>query len=489
LALGLIRRYVSALRDERKLRIYLMGSFVDDVGVAVSGWASRLLMVALFTDQRQRAKLMLPSLLCFLLGTFVAGPLADWAARGTAAQLARWRWRVVVWGRVIETVALGLLIRGVSDEPTIASVAPYVFVSAFMKTTMRPTRNAFHVDLLSREEPQVGPDGVPISDERGAPRMYKTHLLSFDSMTSFLNSTSLLGGLLLGGKILGWASGRYVPLYVIDVATNLVFIAFVFFGCHPDRSASKLGISDLLRDPEPLPPIAARAAEAKRSIAIEALREVFGSFREALRFLSRPEQRPLVTLLLGSLLFEWIYESYDGGMIVKQVLQGTDEQFRHVEIAWTCTTIAVLAVLPLLARWVSSLGKIFFFTMLVDGFVIAMSGRACGLGAAGLMPVAILLGADRALTSTSDTLAGLAQNSASSAAIRGRIAAFYAFVAIVGDIVSEVGATAASEAWGIPGMLVRIGLGQALIILVLGVLGGRRFWSFGLRVDRVTSAS
>src|SRR5277367_1881394 len=94
---ALFRRYARALREEPKLRIYVLGSVVDDVGVAVSGWAGRLMMVALFTDQHQRAKLIVPSLAFFLLGTLVAGPLADWVARGTEAQLARWRWKVVVW--------------------------------------------------------------------------------------------------------------------------------------------------------------------------------------------------------------------------------------------------------------------------------------------------------------------------------------------------------------------------------------------------------
>lgn len=472
------------------MRAYLAGSLVDDVGVAVSGWASRLLFLALFTDQRERAKLMIPSLLCFLVGTIVAGPLADWMAHATERHLARWRWRVVVWGRVVETVALALLIRGVAGKPTLASVAPYVLVSAFMKTTMLPTRNAFHVDLLQREEPQVDANGHPEKDERGNPRMLKTHLLAFDSTTSFLKAGSLLAGLLLGAKIMAMASGRYVPLFAIDVGTNLVFIAFVFFGCHPDKRPADVRLRDLFRDPEPVPALAARASNARRSIVVEGLREVATSFREATAFLFQREQRPLLLLLAGSLLFEWIYEFYDAGMIVKQVLHGSDEQFRHIDIAWTLVSLGVAALTPLLLRWVSSLAKMFVVLMTIDGAVIALTGHACGLGAVALVPAAFLLGTDRALTGASNLLVGLGQNSASSPAIRGRIAAFYAFVAILGDIGAEAASTAMSDRWGTGGMLVRIGIGQVVVLALLTLLGGRAFWRWGLRTrDDVGTAS
>jgi hypothetical protein len=314
--------------------------------------------------------------------------------------------------------------------------------------------------------------------------MYKTHLLSFDAMIAFLSSASLLGGLLLGGKILAWASGHYEPLFLIDVGTNLVFIAFVFFGCHPDRAASKVRAVDLVRDPDPPPPLAARADAARRNIVVEALKEVVTSFREAGRFLAQRDQRPLLTLLLGSLLFEWIYECYDGGMIVKQVLHGTDEQFRHIEIGWTCATNVVMALLPILARSVSSIAKIFVLAMVLDGVVIALTGLATGFGAVALVPVALLLGTDRSLTNAASTLVGVAQNSASSPAIRGRIAALYAFVAILGDIGAEYAAGEMSDRYAIGGMMFFIGLGQVAIIGVLTLIGGRRFWSYGLRVER-----
>ena len=65
---------VRAFREEPKLRAFALAHFVDDVGVAVAAWASMLLMTNLFTSQAERAKLMLPSLLAFLVGTIVSGP-------------------------------------------------------------------------------------------------------------------------------------------------------------------------------------------------------------------------------------------------------------------------------------------------------------------------------------------------------------------------------------------------------------------------------
>jgi hypothetical protein len=71
------RQYGAALRGEPKVRAYALAAFVEDIGVAASTWASTLLMTNLFTDQRTRASLMLPTLGCFLAGTLISGPLAD----------------------------------------------------------------------------------------------------------------------------------------------------------------------------------------------------------------------------------------------------------------------------------------------------------------------------------------------------------------------------------------------------------------------------
>jgi hypothetical protein len=244
-------------------------------------------------------------------------------------------------------------------------------------------------------------------------------------------------------------------------------------------------LSELLRDPEPLPPLSVRAARAKQAFLVEASKEVYSSFRDAARFLARADQRPLLILLFGALMVEWITEFYDAGMVVRQTLHLGDEAQRRIELAWNCAWMIGAALLPVLARWVGSLGKLFALTMLVDGVVIAAVGGFSGAGA--LVPVALLLGADHVLSTASSELAELAQNSASSAALRGRLAAFFAFVAIVGDIFAEVVSTALSEAYGVGGMLLRTGIAQIVILGALTLLGGRRFWAFGLRVEGAVS--
>ena len=70
---------LAALREERRLRAYLLASIVDDVGVALSTWAGALMMTNLFVDQRARAKFMVPMLCAFLdaLGLPHEGGLID----------------------------------------------------------------------------------------------------------------------------------------------------------------------------------------------------------------------------------------------------------------------------------------------------------------------------------------------------------------------------------------------------------------------------
>jgi hypothetical protein len=481
---SVISTYGVALRDEPKLRWYLGAAVIDDVGIAISAWALQILTTNLFTDQRSRAKLMLPTLLCFLVGSLIAGPLADWGARASLEGLGRWRWRLVLWARLVETAALGVAIWGVtSGAPSIGRLLPYFMISAFMKTALRPTRSAFEVDLLRREHPQVDAHGEEVRDERGAPRFYKVHLLSFEAMSSMLRSAALLAGLLLGGKILGAVGGRYAPLLVADVGTNLCFVATVFLACHPERSRSEVRLRDLFgKEPNAGPRDPAEQGSERRSIIVVGVLEFFRSFRDAVRFLRNPEQRPLVWLLFGAWVVEVVSEFYDGKMIVKHVLVRSDDTVRYSEITWVVSTMAAALLLPALARRVGSLGKIFLATMLLDGLVIACAGRLSIAGAAtAAVPFVALLGADRGLTAVSSSLASLAQNSASSAGMRGRIAAAFALTVIVSDIVAEGAATGLAESLGIPRMLLWIGLAQVALMLLAGLAGGRRLWSFGLR--------
>lgn len=483
---GLVGAYARALRDEPMLRAYLAGAVVDDVGVAVSAWALDLLRTDLFTDQRARASLMMPALLCLLAGSVLAGPLADWARHGSPEALARWRWRLIVWGRVLETLALAVAVVGMARDGhlSIAQLLPYFMVSAFMRTALRPARRAFEVDLLRHEAVQLDAAGAVLHDERGEPRRYKTHLLAFGSLTSFLGTSATFVGLLVGGQILEAVHRSYVPLLAFDVGTNVCFVLVVVFFCHPERGARAISLRELFRDPDAgaAGTVRGQARASGRSIARIALGELWQSVREAWRFLRAREQRPLAWLLFGAWLVEVVTEFYDGRMIVRHTLAGDAEAVRHAEIGWSLATLVVVLLLPALARRLGSLGKIFLVTMLLDGAAIALAGRLAGLGtASAIVPFALVLGLDKGLTGASSALADLAQNSASSAALRGRIAAAWAFVVIVSDIFAEGAATALSEAVGLPGMLVRIGLAQIGLMGVVAWLGGRALWSFGLR--------
>ncbi len=478
----LLRTYAAALRDEPKLRPYLAGCVVDDIGIAVSAWGITLLQTNLFTDQRERAKLMLPTLVCFLVGTLVAGPLADWAHHGSPAMLARWRWRLVLGARIVETIALSAVIVAIAGgQPTLARVLPYFLLSAFVKTALRPTRIAFQVDLLRKEELQVDAQGAPVLDETGTPRPYKVHLLTLTALPTLLRSASSLAGLLLGGIILSRVHGSYTALFIADVVTNLGFIACVFFGCHPERRAREVRPRDLLRDPE-AGAASVRARARGRSPFVAGLRQLASDLVEVARFLRGRAQRPLCWLLFGVLLTEWVNEFYDGRMIVRHTLHGSDDAIRYGELVWSASAMLIVATIPALARRTASLGKIFLVTMLVDGAVMAMAGRTCAAGVtSAIVPFASLIALDRGLTETVSALGELAQNSASSAALRGRIAAAFGFVAIVGDLFAEGASTALSEAVGIPGMLLRIGLLQVALMLLVAALGGRRLWTFGIR--------
>ena len=390
-----------------------------------------------------------------------------------------------------ETIALsGVIIAVAGGRPTIGRMLPYFLVSSFMKTALLPTRTAFEVDLLRREEVQIDASGAPITDEQGNPRAYKVHLLSFRTITSFLRATAGFGGLLLGGRILAVVHNSYATLFTVDVVTNVGFIAFITWGCHPEHAPRDVRLRELFgeSDGAGAPGVRASAAAEGRSIIATGMREFIVSLREAWSFLRHPEQRPLCWLLVGAWTIEVVNEFYHGGMIVLHVLHGSAEAMRHAEIVWSAGAVVILAVLPVLSQRVSQLGKIFVLTMLVDGIVIAAAGRVSAVAAAtAIVPFTALLAADRGLTLTSDALIGLAQNSASSAAIRGRIAASYAMVVIVSDMLAEIVSTALSEKVGIPGMLMRVGVAQVVLMAVVLALGGRRLWNFGLRSTEATS--
>ncbi|HQY61587.1 MAG: hypothetical protein IPF92_05790 [Myxococcales bacterium] len=477
--------YVAAFRAEPKLRAFAFANFVDDLGVAVAAWAAMLIMTNLFTSQRERASLMLPSLGCFLLGTIVSGPLADWAARFSWARLARFRFRLVVWARLVEGAALlFLLVRLTSGAPTVRGILPFVMLSAFTKTAFRPTRIVFSVDLLREQSVQTDETGAPLKDERGEPLLQKTHLLTMTSVIGGLQALATFGGLLLGGRILALAAGRYAPLIAVQAVMHLAFAGLLFFFCHPTRAARDVRLRELFVDVPGEDDAAAggNGAPAARLTPLGAVAHFGRSLGQGLRFLFGKERRPLLALLAGTAVVEFVTESYDGKMLIKHVLHGTDDAVRHAEIAWSIVGVLGVLAVPALARKAGSLGKIFVVTMLVDGLVIAAAGRVAAAAApSAVLPFTAILALDHSLTLASGSLAELAQNSASSPGMRGRIAGVYAFFVIIGDIVVEGVATEVSEAIGLPAMLTRVGLFQVGLVLVLVLVGGRRLVRFGLR--------
>lgn len=450
--------YRAFLAEEPRARGYLIASLVDDVGVAASAWASALLMTDLATTQKARATLMLPALLCFLIGTLIAGPLADWRADESPGALARFRWRVVLIGRAIETALLGVLCAALaSGPPTIASVLPYVATSAFMKTALRPTRIAFTVDLLEAEHVAHDASGKVLDDERGQPLLRKTHLVSMSTLGSAISTVAVLIGLLLGDRVMAQVGGKTWLLFAFDVLTNVGYLALVYALCRPRLhvGATPLGVP------------------------MKGLRHVWDAFSGGFRFLARREQRPLCALLGGSFLVEIITESYDGKMVIKHVLGGVDDDVRHAEIGWTLVGIAGALLLPSLLRRGTALGKLFLATMLADGAVIAVAGALAGRPGA-VLPFASVVALDKSLTLTSTTITDLAQNSVSSPAVRGRIAAAFAIVVIVGDMLVEGLASVGEELWGVPGVIVRAGLFQIGAMGLLTWIGGRGLLSFRL---------
>ena len=464
--------YAPLVRREPRARAYLGAALVDDIGIAVSAWASALMMTNLATTQRARASLMLPTLLCFLVGTLVSGPLADWVtrnARATLADLAKWRWKIVVAGRALETLLLTYLVFQLSTgEPTVGRVLPYVMVAAFMKTGLRATRIAFAVDLLEEESEAIDANGEVLRDERGEPLRCKKHLVTFSSLTSFLSTIAVLVGLLAGREVMALAGNRFWLLFAVDIVTNLGFLAVVFFACKPRLTAA----SD-----EPIRTTILTKPRGR-------FRHFWGSFADGFRFLAAKERRPLLALLAGSWLVEVITEAFDGKMVIKHVLHAGDDGLRHAEIAWTVVAAIGAALLPLLVRRLASIGKIFLVTMFVDGMVIAAAGAIAGAAApAVLLPFTAAIALDKSLTLTSTTLTEIAQNSISSAAMRGRIAGTFALCVIVGDMLSEGLASMAEQRWGIPGLVVRAGLLQVGLVGLLALGGGRKLWSFGLRSE------
>lgn len=460
--------YAALLREEPKIRAYVLATLADALGIAASIWAAQLLMARVFVDQGTRASLVIPTLVSSLAGTLLAGPLADWhASRGDMRALARWRWRIVITARIVETIALLTLLPALaSGTPTVRGLLPYFVVSSFLKMALGSTRVALEVDLLQVEETQVDAAGRTIADERGLPLTYKTHLLTLTSLLGGVTGLAALGGLVLGNRILGLAGGRYWPLFAFDIVTNVVFITILYFACHPDDRRGH--VRDLIVNS--IAPVAQKTWQTK----------LVDSFVEVFRFLREDKQRVLLWVMTAAWLIELFGEFYDDKMIVKQLLGATDDELWRCEIVWSATGLLPALVLPALSRRVAKLGKLLVVTLIVDGVIIAVAGRFSA-AAAMLIPFTVALAFDRGLTVSSKTLIALIQNSASSAAMRGRLAATFGIVVLLSNIFVQSVATVIAKRLGIPTMMTLVGIAMVLFVASVGLFGGPRLWRFGLR--------
>ncbi|WP_394837044.1 hypothetical protein LVJ94_09060 [Pendulispora rubella] len=461
------------------MRFYALSRVASDIGVVAFGWAEALVATNLSVTQAARASFMVPTLVFHLLGSIISGPLADWAERFSLERLARWRWRIVL-ARCAGNLALALyLVMALGQgEPSIPMFLPFLLGGAVLKSGLRATENAFHVDLLRRESVQVDPDGRPLYDERGRPLLYKTHLLSLSSLVLSIVELGDFVALVVGGLVMKVASGRLAQLVAFDVAAHVICFVVLFYFCHPQKRARDIRLADLLREEYV-------ASTAKVNPAVLAVVHFLRSIVEGLRFLAAPERHVLRLLLVGCFIVEIVTEAYDGSMIVKHVMGGSDDAVRYAMLVWKFGSLAMMFFVPLFARWVGGIGRLFVITMLLDGLVIALAGNIAGAHTVlAVAPFVVVCFVDHALTGIATNMAGLATNSASSAAMRGRIMGTLVFFVILGDIASEMLASVLSERIGIPKMLERIGLLQVVVVFVLLLIGGKRLWSFGLHPDQ-----
>lgn len=453
--------YVAVLREEPKIRAYMLAVLIDAIGIAASIWAAQLIMAAVFVDQRTRASLVIPTLLSSLAGTLIAGPLADW--RANRGDLARWRWKLVLSARLIETIALCTLLPSLATRsPTVGALLPYFVVSSFLKMAAGSTRVALEVDLLQRAAVRTDESGEPMRDERGEPLLYKVHLLPLSAMLAAVQGVAAMAGLLLGGSIVAGAGGRYWPLFAFDVLTNVGFLVIVYARCKPEVGDGRV-----------------RPTLAPSGGSLTAPRRFFRSLAEMIDFLRAPAQRPLLWVMASAWMIELCGEFYDDKMILKHIMHASDDTLWRSEVVWALAAFVPSLLLPALSRRLAGLGKLLVVCLVVDGFVLIAAGLFAGTGGSAIVPFAAALALDRSLTVTSKTLASVVQNSASSAAMRGRLAAAFGMVVLTSNVVVQSGATLAAERVGIPHMVMFVGLGQVAVLVSFAVAG--RLWKFGLR--------
>lgn len=459
----LLNNYLLLFRQEPKGRAYLLASFIDDLGIAASLWASQLIMTRLYTDQGVRASIMTPMLACLLIGTLLGAPLADSYVR-FPWRVAMQRWRISLVIRILETVALTYLTISIAaGTPTVASILPYVLVSSILKALIRPTRQAFEVDLLKVRKFSASIEGHDIPDSRQKPLI--VHLPSFLSFKELSGTLAGLGGLAAGGLLVAIVSGKLWTLFAVDVATNMIFIAILFRYCEPAISAEG--------DKNSQPGSAFSGSQAPQPANGRA--KPLSLIRETRNFLFAEENRSLLYASVCGWLVAFFSEAYDGKMIVKHLMHGSDNAVRVSELLWQSIGAVSLLMLPALSRRVSFSTSMLVIFAAVDGLVFLTAGSVATQQLSDRIPVfAGLLAIDGFFVVACGWMVILIQARYAPAHLRGRIMGIYIFAVLLGNLVMQQIATFVSGAITIPRMMSVFGAVQLIIAICIWWLYRRK---------------
>lgn len=459
----LFNNYWLLFRQEPKGRAYLLASFIDDLGIAASLWASQLVMTRLYTDQGVRASVMTPMLACLLVGTLLGAPLADSYVR-FPWRVAMQRWRISLVIRILETIALTYLtITIAAGRPTIASILPYVLVSSVLKALMRPTRQAFEVDLLRVRKFSAPIEGHEVPDNRRKPLI--VHLPSFLSFKELSGTLAGLGGLAAGGLLVALVSGKLWALFAVDVATNMVFVAILFCYCKPAIEAEGDKKSEHNAEFGGVKMGRTRSGTARPLSLIREIRD----------FVLAEESRPILYASFCGWLVAFFSEAYDGKMIVKHIMQGSDNAVRVSELLWQSIGAAALLMLPALSRRVSFSTSMLVVFAAVDGVVFLLAGSVAAQQLADRIPVFVgLLALDGFFVVACGWMVILIQAQYAPVQLRGRIMGIYIFVVLLGNLMMQQIATFVARAVTIPRMMSVFGAVQLIIATLIWWLYQRK---------------
>jgi len=417
--------YKAFWQEEPLGRMYSVASFIDDLGVAASLWASQLIMTRIYATQDARAQVMTPMIVCLILGTVLGGPLADSLSRNKAL-LPRRRWGVVLVVRALETIALGYLAWQISRGAlTVKTVIPYAIVSGLLKALVRPTRQALEADILAvREWVSIGVAGKDLA--------VKVHLAPSMSLRELSGTVAGIAGLAAGGMLLSIVGDRLWILFAFDILTNVVFIVLVFRFCRPaEYCENEFRASSILR------------------------------WRDVSSLIS---PRMMVAAGLG-LLVGMVNEAYDGKMILMHVLHVRDEMIRLSELGWQVASISAILLLSYFGSADQVFSKAFPLLVALDGVVIVLAGIAAASG----LPLAFagVLWIDRFVTVLALYVPILVILDGTAVEKRGTALAAYTLCTLFGSLGAQQGAARLTRSFSVPQMMLGIGAFQAGIALAV----------------------